>query len=84
MFDLSSFPHKRMRRMRHDPFSRNLMRETVLTSADLILPVFVLDGEGREEAVASMPGVKRLSLDKLYLVAEECLQLGIPRWLCFR
>ncbi|NCS64808.1 MAG: porphobilinogen synthase [Hydrogenophilales bacterium CG03_land_8_20_14_0_80_62_28] len=78
MFDLSSFPHKRMRRMRHDPFSRNLMRETVLTSADLILPVFVLDGEGREEAVASMPGVKRLSLDKLYLVAEECLQLGIP------
>ncbi len=78
MFDLSSFPHKRMRRMRHDPFSRSLMRETVLTSADLILPVFVLDGEGREEAVASMPGVKRLSLDKLYLVAEECLQLGIP------
>ncbi len=78
MFDLSSFPHKRMRRMRHDPFSRSLMRETVLTSADLILPVFVLDGEGREEAVASMPGVKRLSLDKLYLVADECLQLGIP------
>jgi porphobilinogen synthase len=78
MFDLSSFPRKRMRRMRHDGFSRRLMRETVLTSADLILPVFVLDGEGREEAIASMPGVKRLSLDRLFLVAEECLKLGIP------
>ncbi|MDR3393811.1 MAG: porphobilinogen synthase [Parasulfuritortus sp.] len=78
MFDLSSFPRKRMRRMRHDIFSRRLMRETVLTSADLILPVFVLDGEGREEDIVSMPGVKRLSLDRLCLVAEECLKLGIP------
>jgi porphobilinogen synthase len=78
MFDLSSFPRKRMRRMRHDTFSRRLMRETVLTSADLILPVFVLDGEGREEDIVSMPGVKRLSLDRLCLVAEECLKLGIP------
>jgi porphobilinogen synthase len=78
MFDLSSFPRKRMRRMRHDTFSRRLMRETVLTSADLILPVFVLDGEGREEDIVSMPGVKRLSLDRLCLVTEECLKLGIP------
>ncbi len=78
MFDLSSFPRKRMRRMRHDAFSRRLMQESVLTSADLILPVFVLDGEGREEDIASMPGVKRLSLDRLYLVAEDCLKLGIP------
>jgi porphobilinogen synthase len=78
MFDLASFPRKRMRRMRRDEFSRRLMRETVLTSADLILPVFVLDGNDREEAVASMPGVKRLSLDRLFPLAEECLKLGIP------
>jgi len=78
MFDLSSFPRKRMRRMRHDFFSRRLMQEHTLTSADLILPVFVLEGEGREEEVSSMPGVKRVSLDRLYLIAEECLALGIP------
>ncbi|MEW5771042.1 MAG: porphobilinogen synthase [Pseudomonadota bacterium] len=78
MFDLSSFPRKRMRRMRRDDFSRRLMRETVLTPADLILPVFVLDGEGRVEDVASMPGVRRMSLDRLYGVAEECLKYGVP------
>jgi porphobilinogen synthase len=78
MFDLSGFPHKRMRRMRRDDFSRRLMRENVLTPADLILPVFVLDGEGRVEDVASMPGVQRMSLDRLYAVAEECLKLGVP------
>lgn len=78
MFDLASFPRKRMRRMRRDDFSRRLMREHRLDPADLILPVFVLDGGGREEAVASMPGVRRMSLDRLYAVAEECLKLGIP------
>lgn len=78
MFDSAKFPRKRMRRMRRDAFSRRLMREHHLTAADLILPVFVLDGTGREEAVASMPGVKRMSLDKLYPVAEQCLDLGIP------
>ncbi|MBI5937959.1 MAG: porphobilinogen synthase [Betaproteobacteria bacterium] len=78
MFDLSHFPRKRMRRMRRDDFSRRLMRETVLSPADLILPVFVLDGEGREEAVASMPGVTRMTPDKLFAVAEQCLELGIP------
>ena len=83
MFDLSSFPQKRMRRMRHDAFSRRLMRETVLTSADLILPVFVLDGAGRTEDIASMPGVQRVSLDRLYPIAEECLALGIPAMALF-
>ena len=83
MFDLASFPRKRMRRMRRDDFSRRLMRETVLTSADLILPVFVLDGEGREEQVTSMPGVNRVSLDRLFPVAEECLRLGIPAMALF-
>ena len=78
MFDLASFPRRRMRRMRRDAFSRRLMREHELTPADLILPVFVLDGADREEAVASMPGVKRMSPDRLYAVAEECLTLGIP------
>ena len=67
-----------MRRMRKDAFSRRLMAETRLTTDDLIYPVFVLDGKGRREAVASMPGVERLSLDLLLPVAEECAQLGIP------
>lgn len=78
MFDLSNFPRKRMRRMRRDDFSRRLMRENSLSAADLILPVFVLDGENRVEDVASMPGVRRLSLDRLIPLAEECLALGIP------
>ncbi len=78
MFDLSNFPRKRMRRMRRDVFSRRLMRENTLTAADLILPVFVLDGTDRVEDVASMPGVQRLTLDRLYAVAEDCLALGVP------
>ena len=67
-----------MRRMRRDDFSRRLMRETRLTVDDLIYPVFVLDGENRSEAVPSMPGVNRLTLDKLIPLALECAQLGIP------
>ena len=73
-----SFPAVRMRRMRRDEFSRRLMRENVLTPDDLIYPVFVLDGKGRTQAVASMPGVSRYTLDKLLPVAERCLKLGIP------
>lgn len=64
--------------MRREGFSRRLMRENHLRSDDLIYPVFVLDGEKREEAVASMPGVLRQSLDVLMHQAEKCLQLGIP------
>lgn len=64
--------------MRRDNFSRRLMCEHVLTANDLIYPVFVLDGNGRREPVASMPGVERLSIDLLLPVAEECLYLGIP------
>lgn len=74
----AAFPSARMRRMRRDDFSRRLMREHVLVPGDLIYPVFVLDGAGRSEAVASMPGVERLSIDRLLPVAEECAQLGIP------
>ena len=72
------FPATRLRRMRRDDFSRRLMRENVLTTNDLIYPVFVLEGEGREEEVASMPGVKRQSLDKLLDTAAEAVALGIP------
>ncbi|BAN36736.1 porphobilinogen synthase [Sulfuricella denitrificans skB26] len=78
MHALGKYPHKRMRRMRHDEFSRRLMRETLLTPADLIYPVFVLDGNNRSEQVASMPGVIRQTLDKLLHQAEECVKLGIP------
>ncbi|MHB1094137.1 MAG: porphobilinogen synthase [Thiobacillus sp.] len=72
------FPARRMRRMRRDDFSRRLMREHVLTPNDLIYPVFILEGQNRREAVGSMPGVERLSVDLLMPVAEDCLQLGIP------
>jgi len=68
----------RMRRMRHDDFSRRLMCETRLSADDLIYPVFVLDRGSRTEAVASMPGVTRMTLDHLLRVAEEALELGIP------
>ena len=72
------FPSVRMRRMRRDDFSRRLMRETVLTSDDLIYPVFVLDGKARTEKVDSMPGVERMTIDKLLPVAGQCLELGVP------
>jgi porphobilinogen synthase len=64
--------------MRKNEFSRRLMRENVLTTNDLIYPVFVLDGENRVEEVASMPGVRRQSIDVLLKTAEECVHLGIP------
>jgi porphobilinogen synthase len=73
-----SFPSTRMRRMRFDDFSRRMMRETVLTPDDLIWPVFVIEGENRVETVESMPGVERLSIDRLLLKAGECVRLGIP------
>jgi len=72
------FPGTRMRRMRRDDFSRRLMREHTLTADDLIYPVFVLEGANRTEAVASMPGVERMSLDRLLPVAEAALGLGVP------
>ncbi len=72
------FPARRMRRMRRDEFSRRMMREHTLTPGDLIYPVFVLEGRNTREAVGSMPGVERLSLDLLLPVAEDCLELGIP------
>jgi porphobilinogen synthase len=75
---LGQFPSVRMRRMRRDDFSRRLMRENSVSVDDLIYPVFILDGQRRREAVASMPGVERLSIDELLPVADECVRLGIP------
>ena len=72
------FPAVRMRRMRRDEFSRRLMRESVLTADDLIYPVFVLDGKNRTEKVTSMPGVERMTIDRLLRVAETCLKHRIP------
>jgi porphobilinogen synthase len=76
--ETGAFPARRMRRMRRDDFSRRLMREYTLTADDLIYPVFVLEGAGRTEAVTSMPGIERVSLDRLLPVAEKALKLGIP------
>jgi porphobilinogen synthase len=73
-----SYPAARPRRLRHDDFSRRLVRENSLSADNLIYPVFVHDGSARRHAVASMPGVERLSLDLLYPVAERCLELKIP------
>src|SRR5687768_11567184 len=72
------FPAVRMRRMRRDDFSRRLMREHVLTASNLIYPVFIVDGKARTEKVASMPGVERMSVDRLLPLAEQCLKLRIP------
>ena len=72
-----AYPHIRPRRMRRDDFSRRLMREHVLTTNDLIYPVFVHEEKGRSP-VASMPGVERLSIDELLRVGEEALELGVP------
>jgi len=75
---LGRFPQVRMRRMRRDDFSRRLMRETRLTTDDLIYPMFVLEGKGKREQVASMPGIERVSIDELLKEAAELVDLGIP------
>ena len=74
----SHYPATRLRRMRRDKFSRRLMREAELSCADLIYPVFVLEGEQQREPVTSMPGVERLSIDELLKEASEIYALGIP------
>ncbi|MFP4611468.1 MAG: porphobilinogen synthase [Thiohalophilus sp.] len=67
-----------MRRMRRDDFSRRLMRESQLSADDLIYPLFVLEGEGQREPVASMPGIERVSIDQLLREGEQLLELGLP------
>jgi porphobilinogen synthase len=78
MQTLGQFPMTRMRRMRRDDFSRRLMRENVVTPNDLILPVFVKEGENDREPIPTMPGVFRYTLDELLKVCQECVDLGIP------
>lgn len=74
----AAYPASRPRRLRRDAYTRALVREHALQASDLILPVFVHEGENRVEAVPSMPGVSRLSLDKLLELGHECVALGIP------
>ena len=78
MTPFAPYPHGRPRRLRRDDFTRNLVREHAVSVNDLIYPVFVLEGTRQQQAVASMPGVERLSLDLLLPVAEDCVKLGIP------
>ena len=75
--DFGAYPRVRMRRNRRDDWSRRLMRENTLTADDLIWPVFVIEGSGKREAVSSMPGVERLSVDLLTEAAAEAASLGI-------
>ena len=72
------YPTSRPRRLRRDATTRALVRENRLAAEDLILPVFLLDGVGLAQDIASMPGVQRRSVDGLFAVAEECVQLGVP------
>lgn len=72
------FPETRLRRMRRDDFSRRLMQETTLSAADLIYPMFVLEGHNQRSAISSMPGIERLSIDLLVKEAIEVYKLGIP------
>ena len=72
------FPQTRMRRLRANDFARRLVRENALSPADFIFPVFVLEGSGQREAIPSMPGIERLSIDLLLEQAREIQQLGIP------
>lgn len=73
-----TYPRSRPRRMRRDDFSRRLMREYRLDTDDLIYPLFVLEGKGQRQAITSMPGIERVSIDILLQEAEQCLNLGIP------
>ena len=77
-FSYGAYPARRMRRLRRNVFLRNMVRESSLSAHDFILPVFVIDGVGRREAIASMPGIERLSVDQLFAVVERASNLDIP------
>ena len=76
--NLGQFPSRRMRRLRRTGFLRDMVRESSLSPNDLIYPVFILDGQSRREAIASMPGIERVSVDLLFGVCEDAIALGIP------
>ena len=75
---MSQYPAYRPRRMRRDDWSRRLIQENRLSPDDLIYPVFLLPGKNQRQTVTSMPGIERMSLDRLFSVAEECVALGVP------
>ena len=75
---MSQYPAYRPRRMRRDDWSRRLIQENRLSPDDLIYPVFLLPGKNQTQTVTSMPGIERMSLDRLFSVAEECVTLGVP------
>jgi porphobilinogen synthase len=81
--NFGQYPERRMRRLRRTAFLRDMVRESALTPADFIYPVFVLDGVNQRQTIASMPGIERVSLDLLFPVAEEALKLGIPAMALF-
>ncbi len=76
--NIGQFPQRRMRRLRRTGFLRDLVRESSLSSSDLLYPVFLQEGNNKREAIGSMPGVYRLSLDLLYPIVEKAVRLGIP------
>ena len=76
--NIGQFPQRRMRRLRRTGFLRDIVRESALAASDLLFPVFIHDGNGKQQAIASMPGVERLSLDLLFRVVEKASRLGIP------
>ena len=76
--NIGQFPQRRMRRLRRTGFLRDIVRESALAPSDLLFPVFILDGNGKRQAIASMPGVERLSLDLLFPAVEKASRLGIP------
>ena len=77
MMNIGQFPQRRMRRLRRTGFLRDMVRESALSPSDFLYPVFILDGHGKREAVVSMPGVERVSLDLLFPVVEKAVRLGI-------
>ena len=76
--NFGQFPERRMRRLRRTSFLRNMVRESILSPADLIYPVFIIDGLNKRQAISSMPGIERVSVDLLMAVADEATKLGIP------
>jgi porphobilinogen synthase len=76
--NFGQFPERRMRRLRRTAFLRDMVRESTLTANDFIYPIFIVDGSGVRQAVSSMPGIERMSIDLLMAVADEAVALGIP------
>ena len=75
---IGKFPQRRMRRLRRTGFLRDMVRESSLSCADFIYPVFILDGVRQRQSISSMPGIERVSIDQLFPICEEAVSLGVP------